>query len=81
MIESPEDVMSAEELERIKKDLSGLLEANQLDWLQLATQRCPPEVRANIRKSIHQRNQEIGPLFRRKWELEDQITKDSAQTS
>ena len=74
-------IMSAQELEQIKADLRGLLEANQLDWLQLATQECPREVRANLRKSIAQRNQEIGPLFRRKWELEDQITKDSAQTS
>src|SRR5947207_4766987 len=55
--------MSAEELERIKKDLSGLLEANQLDWLQLATQRCPPEVRANIRKSIHQRTRKSALFF------------------
>ena len=63
LIEPPEDVMSAEELERIKKDLSGLLEANQLDWLQLATQRCPPEVRANIRKSIHQRTRKSALFF------------------
>ena len=55
--------MSAEELEGIKKDLSGLLEANQLDWLQLATQRCPPEVRANIRKSIHQRTRKSALFF------------------
>jgi hypothetical protein len=73
--------MSAQELEQIKADLRGLLEANQLDWLQLATQECPREVRANLRKSIAQRNQEIGPLFRRKWELEDQMRKNTAETS
>jgi hypothetical protein len=74
-------IMSEKELEQIKTDLRGLLEANQLAWLQLATQECPREVRANLRKSIAQRNQEIGPLFRRKWELEDQMRKDAAQTS
>ena len=73
--------MSEKELEQIKTDLRGLLEANQLGWLQLATQECPREVRANLRKSIAQRNQEIGPLFRRKWELEDQMRKDAGQTS
>ena len=73
--------MSEKELEQIKADLRGLLEASHLDWLQLATQECPREVRANLRKSIAQRNQEIGPLFRRKWELEDQMRKDAGQTS
>jgi hypothetical protein len=31
-------IMSEKELEQIKTDLRGLLEANQPDWLQLATQ-------------------------------------------
>jgi hypothetical protein len=68
--------MTEEELEELKKlqrDLEGLLEANRLDWYDLATKFHSGEERIAIRKAIAAKTIDIGEMLSRKWTLEAKL--------
>jgi hypothetical protein len=61
-----------DELEKVKRDLKGLLESNRLAWLEMVERPMTSAERHEIRKQIAHRDIDISDLFHRKWVLEDQ---------
>lgn len=58
-----------DELTRLQRDIDGLLEANRLEWQELAGKPMSREERLGVRKSISLRNEELLDLLERKWAL------------
>lgn len=56
-----------EELARLKRDIDGLLEANRLDWVDLAEKPMTRDDRVGMRKQIALRNVDLIDLLDRVW--------------
>ena len=61
------------ELERLQRDIDGLLEANRLDWLELATKPLNRAERLKRRRGVATRTVDLHDLLHRKWEIEDRL--------
>jgi hypothetical protein len=61
-----------DKLERIERDIDGLLESNRRDWLELATSPTEPAKRLALKKAIAARDIELFDLLERKWALTPQ---------
>jgi hypothetical protein len=57
------------ELESIQLDIDSLLEANRLDWLELATTPMEPTRRLALKQAIAARSIKLFDLLERKWVL------------
>ena len=62
--------MAVTEIEMLQRDITGLLEANSLDWLALAHEPMSTNERITIRKGIAARNVDLLELLQRKWAIE-----------
>jgi hypothetical protein len=61
----------ADDLGQLQRDIEGLLEANRLDWLELAAKPMCSHERFERRKVIVARDVNLLELLQRKWALEE----------
>jgi hypothetical protein len=57
------------EFDNLHRDITGLLEANRLDWVTIASGTLTPEQSTAFRSSISDRNGKLKDLFPRYLEL------------
>ncbi len=58
-----------EEVKRLTRDIERLLETNCQDWRELSEKSISNTARLSIRKTIADRDVELGRLVERKWIL------------